>query len=132
MNKDILKGKWLEIKGGVKEKWGKLTDNDPGEIEGKTEKLLGLLRKKYGYIRDKPEPEYKDSVELAAIVSNIRDVMTQKKDVMTIAFIARYGRPLLAKNQEKQTTGKAEKHGDDTDRYFDSRLSRRNTHLVIQ
>ena len=50
MNEDILKGKWLEIKGRVKEKWGKLTDNDLGEIEGKGEKLLGLLRKKYGYI----------------------------------------------------------------------------------
>ena len=28
MNEDILKGKWLEIKGRVKETWGKLTDND--------------------------------------------------------------------------------------------------------
>jgi uncharacterized protein YjbJ (UPF0337 family) len=65
MNKDILKGKWLEIKERVKEKWGKLTDNDLGEIEGKSEKLLELLQKIYGYIRDKAELEYKDSVELA-------------------------------------------------------------------
>ena len=46
MNEDILKGKWKEIKGRVKEKWGKLTDNDLGEIEGKGEKLLGSLQKK--------------------------------------------------------------------------------------
>ena len=46
MNEDILKGKWQEIKGRVKEKWGKLTDNDLGEIEGKGEKLLGSLQKK--------------------------------------------------------------------------------------
>ena len=52
MNEDILKGKWLEIKGGVKEKWGKLMNNDLGEIEGKCEKLLGLLQKRYGYIRE--------------------------------------------------------------------------------
>jgi uncharacterized protein YjbJ (UPF0337 family) len=99
MNEDILKGTWLEIRGRVKEKWGKLTDNDLGEIEGKGEKLLGLLQKKYGCIRDKAEPEYKDSVELAEIVSSvssIRKIMTRKKDIMTITFIARYGQPLLA------------------------------------
>ncbi len=133
MNKDILKGKWLEIQGSVKERWGKLTDNDLDAIEGKDEKLLGLLQKRYGYIRDKAEPEYKDTVELAAIVSGIvREVMTKKKDVMAIAFIARYGRPLLAKSQERQITREAKKHGYDTDRYFDTRLSRRNTHMAPQ
>jgi len=132
MNKDILKGRLLEIKGRVKEEWGKITDNNPIEFEGKGQTLLGLLRKQYGYIRDKAEPEYKDSVELAKIVSRIREIMTEKKDPMAIAFIARYGQPLLAKNQEIQITRKGEKHGRDTDRYFDSRLSRRNTHLAIQ
>jgi uncharacterized protein YjbJ (UPF0337 family) len=53
MNEDILKGKWLEIRGRVKEKWGKLTDDDLSEIEGKGEKLLGLLQKRFGYIREK-------------------------------------------------------------------------------
>jgi len=130
MNKDILKGKLLEIRGGVKEKWGKLTDNDLDEIEGKREKLLALLQKRYGYIREKAEPEYKDSVELAAIVSTIRK-MTKKDDVMAIAFIARYGRPLLGKNQESQIAGKEVRYGDYTDRYSYPRLSRRNTHLAI-
>lgn len=130
MNEDILKGTWLEVKGRVKEKWGKLTDNNLAEIEGKAEILLGLLQKKYGYIRDKAEVEYKDTVELAEILSRIREIMTKKKDSMAIAFIARYGQPLLAKTQESQLTGKHEKHGYDTDRYFDARLSRRNTHLV--
>ena len=91
---------------------------------------MGLLQKKYGYIGDKAELEYKDSVELAEIVSSIREIMKKKNDLMAIAFIARYGRPLLAKNQEGQIAGKEEKHRYDTDRYFDSRLSRRNTHLV--
>lgn len=130
MNKDILTGKWLEIQGSVKEKWGKLTDNDLGEIEGKVEKLLGVLQKRYGYIREKAEPEYKDTVELAAIVSAIRK-MTKKDDITAIVFIARYGRPLLAKNQERQITEKKNQRWYDTDGYFDSRLSRRNTHPAI-
>jgi uncharacterized protein YjbJ (UPF0337 family) len=130
MHEDILKGKWWEIKGRVKEKWGKLTNNDQCEIEGKGEKLLGLLRKKYGYIRDKAEPEYKDTVELAEIVISIRGILTKMKDIRAIIFIARYGQPLLAKNQE--IARKEEKHRYDTDRYFDTRLSRRNTHLAQQ
>jgi uncharacterized protein YjbJ (UPF0337 family) len=111
MNQDILKGKWREIKGKIKERWGKLTDNDVVEIQGKGEKLLGLLQKKYGYIRDKVEVEYKDSVELAEIVGSICEIMTIKKDFLPFAFIARYWQPLIAKKQESQITGKEEKHG---------------------
>jgi uncharacterized protein YjbJ (UPF0337 family) len=58
MNEDILKGKWKEIKGSVKEQWGNLTDDDLIEIEGKQEKLVGLLQSKYGYSKDKAEEEY--------------------------------------------------------------------------
>ena len=132
MNEDILKGKWLEMKGGVKEKWGKLTNNDPAEIEGKGLKLLGLLRKRYGYIKYKTELEDKDSIELLEIVTSICEIMKKKKDFMPFGFIARYGQPLFGKIQESQITGKEEKHGYDTDRYFDTRLSRRNTHMAPQ
>lgn len=34
MNEDIIQGKWLEIKGAVKQRWGRLTDNDLVEIDG--------------------------------------------------------------------------------------------------
>ena len=132
MNEDILKGKWLEIKGMVKEKWGKLTDNNLREIEGKGGKLLGLLQKKYGYLRDKTELEYKDSVELLTIVSDVREIMTKKGDFLPFASIARYMQPLLAKKQESQITGKEKKQGYDTDHYFDSRLSRRTFQPVSQ
>jgi uncharacterized protein YjbJ (UPF0337 family) len=132
MNEDILKGKWQEIKGSVKERWGKLTDNDPVEIQGKGEKLLGLLQKKYGYIRDKAELEYKDSVELAEIVSSIREIMTIKRDFLPFAFLARYGQPLLSKKQESQIREREEKYGYDTDRYSNYRLRRRTADLASQ
>ena len=104
MNEDILKGKWREIKGTVKEKWGILTGNDLVEIEGKGLRLLGLLQKKYGYVRGKAGLEYQDSVELAEIVSSIRVIMTKKDDFMPFACIARYWSPLLAKKQEHEIT----------------------------
>ncbi len=58
MNSDILKGKWKEIKGGLKNQWGKLTDDDVTQIEGKEEKLLGILQKRYGYTKDQAQKEY--------------------------------------------------------------------------
>jgi uncharacterized protein YjbJ (UPF0337 family) len=106
MNEDILKGTWLEIKGRVKEELAKLTDNDLGEIEGKIEKLMGILQKKHGYIRNKAKLEYKDTVALAEIVSRIRGIMITNRNIMTIAFIARHSQPLLTKNQEGQRNKK--------------------------
>ena len=62
MNADTLKGKWHEIKGAVKEEWGKLTDADLAEVEGKEEKLLGVLQQKYGHSREKAEHEYNEFI----------------------------------------------------------------------
>jgi uncharacterized protein YjbJ (UPF0337 family) len=62
MYEDVLKGKWKEIKGGVKAKWGKLTDDDLTQVEGNKEKLLGLLQQRYGYAKDKAEKEYMDFI----------------------------------------------------------------------
>lgn len=61
--RDVLEGRWKELKGGVKERWGKLTDDDLAEVEGKREKLLGLLQRKYGYARSKAEQEYDDFID---------------------------------------------------------------------
>jgi len=63
MNKDVMQGKWREMKGKVKEQWGKLTDDDLDRIEGKSEQLLGLLQQRYGYARNKAEEEYKRFME---------------------------------------------------------------------
>ena len=59
MNGDILIGKWKEIKGGVKVRWGKLTDHKLTQVEGNKEKFLGLLQQKYGHARDIAGQGYK-------------------------------------------------------------------------
>jgi len=51
MNKDILEGKWKQIRGEAKAWWGKLTDDDLDRAAGKFEVLTGLLQEKYGYSR---------------------------------------------------------------------------------
>lgn len=57
MNKEQFLGQWKTLKGQVKEKWGKLTDDDLTQIEGKRDQLLGFLQKKYGYSKEKAEAE---------------------------------------------------------------------------
>ena len=57
MNSDMLKGKWMQMKGSLRSKWGKLTDNDLTEIQGDTEKMIGKLQERYGYNREQAEKE---------------------------------------------------------------------------
>lgn len=64
MNEDILKGKWHEMQGEVKKRWGKLTDDDITVIAGEKEALLGFLQTKYGYQKDKAEREYMEFLDM--------------------------------------------------------------------
>jgi uncharacterized protein YjbJ (UPF0337 family) len=56
-NQDILQGKWHELKGQVKQQWGKLTDDDVTRLSGKTEELAGVLQQRYGYGKAQAEIE---------------------------------------------------------------------------
>jgi len=70
MNKDIVEGKWKQMRGETKAWWGKLTDDDLDRAAGKFEVLTGLLQEKYGYTReaaadeiDKRVTEYETSLK---------------------------------------------------------------------
>jgi uncharacterized protein YjbJ (UPF0337 family) len=55
-----MEGNWNIVKGKVKEKWGKLTDDDLDVIRGKRDQLIGAIQKRYGYERDRAEREAED------------------------------------------------------------------------
>ena len=57
MNKDILKGKWVQVKGDIRSWWGKITDDDVNQIQGDIEKFIGKLQERYGYGREQAEKE---------------------------------------------------------------------------
>jgi uncharacterized protein YjbJ (UPF0337 family) len=61
MNNDIMKGKWKQVSGGLKEKWGKLTDDDLQEIDGSLEKFQGKMQEKYGMAKDEAQKEFENS-----------------------------------------------------------------------
>ncbi len=60
MNTDTLAGNWKQLKGKVKERWGKLTDDDMTVIEGRKDQLVGRLQERYGYSREEAEREAND------------------------------------------------------------------------
>ena len=57
MNWNQIEGKWDQVKGSIKEQWGKLTDDDLLVIKGNRDKLLGKLQEKYGYSQERVEQE---------------------------------------------------------------------------
>jgi uncharacterized protein YjbJ (UPF0337 family) len=57
MNRDIIQGKWNEIKGKIKTQWSKFTDDEIGQMLGSYEELHGYLQKKYGYDKEKSKQE---------------------------------------------------------------------------
>jgi uncharacterized protein YjbJ (UPF0337 family) len=60
MMKDILEGNWNQVKGKVKEQWGKLTDDDLSVIDGQKDQLIGKLQERYGYDKDRAKQEVED------------------------------------------------------------------------
>ncbi len=54
---NILHGKWNEMKGNVRQWFGKLTDDDIEEVKGNRDKLLGKLEQRYGWNRMQAEQE---------------------------------------------------------------------------
>lgn len=57
MNWDQIEGKWKEMAGGVKEHWGRITDDEFTEIGGKRDKLAGIIQKKYGLAKEAAEEQ---------------------------------------------------------------------------
>jgi uncharacterized protein YjbJ (UPF0337 family) len=60
MNKNQLKGNWLQLKGTVKEKWGDLTDDEVEQIAGDRDILLGKIQEKYGIAQEDAEKQIKE------------------------------------------------------------------------
>lgn len=60
MNTDILQGRWEQLKGKARIKWGKLTNDDIDQIQGERQKLVGKLRERYGLAQERAEQDVDD------------------------------------------------------------------------
>ena len=60
MDADTVKGQWKQLKGKVKEKWGKLTDDDLTEVEGRRDYLIGRIQERYGIAKEKATEQVRE------------------------------------------------------------------------
>ena len=52
-----IKGSWNQTKGAIKEQWGKLTDDDLLEIQGRRDQLVGKIQTRYGISQEEAEAQ---------------------------------------------------------------------------
>ena len=57
MNNDRVEGKWKQMKGSLKSRWGKLTDDDLDVIEGQKDQLVGKVQERYGIAKDEAQKQ---------------------------------------------------------------------------
>ncbi|MCX7646258.1 MAG: CsbD family protein [Rhodobacteraceae bacterium] len=57
MNWDQVEGKWKQLKGKAREKWGEITGDDWDRIEGKRDQIVGLVQERYGKRKEEAERE---------------------------------------------------------------------------
>jgi uncharacterized protein YjbJ (UPF0337 family) len=82
MNSDQMKGKWKQLKGSVKERWGKLTDDDVDVIDGQSDQLIGKIQERYGIAREeakKQVDEWNSTVARASEADRERSVDERRK-----------------------------------------------------
>lgn len=60
MNEDKVKGQWKQLRGKVKARWGKLTDDDLDVAEGNSDYLAGRLQERYGIARDEAAKQVRE------------------------------------------------------------------------
>lgn len=60
MNKNIIEGKWEQLKGEAQKRWGMLTDDQIDQVAGDRKKLLGLIQENYGLAEEEAEEQLKD------------------------------------------------------------------------
>jgi len=55
MNWDIIEGRWKQMKGSLKQQWGKLTDDDFAVMSGSKDQLVGRIQERYGCSKDEAQ-----------------------------------------------------------------------------
>lgn len=85
MNRDIFEGKFKEISGEIKKKWGELTDDEIRKSQGNAEVLAGIIQKKFGLAKDETTrnvSELMKDLDRKFSPQKISDAVSKKVDKM--------------------------------------------------
>ncbi len=67
LNKDILLGKWKEVKGELQKKWGVLSDDELEKVKGNVAALVGLLQQKLGISKEEAQKKLEETIGTLAM-----------------------------------------------------------------
>ncbi len=107
MNEDIFKGNWNQFKGKVKEKWGKLTDDELTQINGRRDQLLGKLQTRYGWEAKRAEEELK------SFEDTLRNEGRTKRDDLERESYPNKGKRVPFKTEEEKISDEEDKGEED-------------------
>jgi uncharacterized protein YjbJ (UPF0337 family) len=79
MNSDLLKGKWRQLQGALRKRWGKLTDDDVSIIAGQRDQLIGRIQERYGVAREEAQKQVNDWQPAADDAEYGRTELTQRR-----------------------------------------------------
>jgi uncharacterized protein YjbJ (UPF0337 family) len=82
MNREIAIGHWNEWMGAMRERWGRLTDDEWQQIQGDRQQLVGTLQRRYGYSAEQAELEVDDFVARHTAVATTPVVSPMPDDTM--------------------------------------------------
>ena len=80
MNSDQMSGKWKQLKGAAKERWGKLTDDDLDVINGQSDQLIGKIQERYGIAREVAQKQVDEWNSAQKRAADLRDNLDQDLD----------------------------------------------------
>lgn len=63
MNKDVIAGKWKEIKGDLRKAWGNITDDEWEQTKGDATKMAGILQQRYGFAKEEASEKVSSFME---------------------------------------------------------------------
>ena len=125
MNWDRIEGNWKQLKGSMKERWGKLTDDEFDQVAGHRDKLVGRIQERYGYARDEAErhgsrePSRQTARTLReGIRLSSNDGAVMKRNILFLAMVAA-ALALGACASNTQTSDNKESTKETTGQYVD-------------
>ena len=60
MDWNRVEGNWKQLKGRIREQWGKLTDDDLDRVAGKRDMFVGRIQETYGISKDEADRQISD------------------------------------------------------------------------
>jgi len=73
MNSDQWQGKWKQVKGSVKERWGKLTDDDLEVIAGRRDQLAGRVQERYGIAKEEARKQVEEWMRMQESYARVEE-----------------------------------------------------------